>query len=411
MIAEIICVGTEILLGDILNTNVTFLSQRLAQRGISVYFHTSVGDNPKRLTQALKIAFERSDIVITTGGLGPTKDDLTKEVCFEFLQKEVQIHQPSFDKLIEFFGKRGLQVSEGNKKQAYFPKDSIIIENKRGTAPGCIIDEEKCLIILPGPPKEMQPMYEDTVSKYLDKFSDYIFESEILRVAGLGESQAAEMLSDLLDQKNPTVAPYAKEGEVIFRVTAKARNKKEAKELMKPTIEKIKKELKNSIYGYGETSLEEVVFELLKKKNLKISVAESCTGGLLSSKLINISGASEIFLEGIICYSNEAKVRMGVEFDLIEKFGAVSSEVAEEMALKIANRSGAKIGISTTGIAGPSGGSKEKPVGLVFVGICINEKVKSFKMQLSGSREMIRKQASIRALNLLRQELESLEIF
>lgn len=408
MIAEILCVGTELLLGDIVNTNAQYLARRLSELGIFVYHQSVIGDNPERLKEAYKLAFTRSDLVITTGGLGPTKDDLTKEVAFEYFGKESVLHKESLKIIEGYFSKLGKPMSESNKKQAYFPKDAIILPNNNGTAPGCIIDEEeKILITLPGPPKEMKPMFEESVVSYLSKYQDGILASKVLRVIGVGESEAADMLSDIIDnQTNPTVAPYAKDGEVTFRITAKAHSEEEAHELIEPIEEKVRKILGDRVYGEGETSLEEVLAEMLVKNNLTIATAESCTGGMIASNLINYSGISSSFLEGAVTYSNDAKMRrLGVNKSTLENYGAVSSETAEEMVSGITKTSGADIGISTTGIAGPNGGTEEKPVGLVYVGLSIKGEIIIEKLNLSGSRQKIRGRATKMALDLLRREL------
>ncbi len=408
MIAEILCVGTELLLGDIVNTNAQYLARRLSELGIFVYHQSVIGDNPERLKEAYKLAFSRSDLVITTGGLGPTKDDLTKEVAFEYFGKESVVHKESLKIIEGYFNKLGKPMSESNKKQAYFPKDAIILPNNNGTAPGCIIDEEgKILITLPGPPKEMKPMFEEAAVPYLLKYQDGILVSKVLRVIGVGESEAADMLSDIIDsQTNPTVAPYAKDGEVTFRITAKSHSEEEGYELIKPIEEKVRKILGDRVYGEGETSLEEVLAEMLVKNNLTIATAESCTGGMIAAKLINYSGISSSFLEGAVTYSNESKVRrLGVNKNTLETYGAVSSETAKEMVSGITKTSGADIGISITGIAGPSGGTEEKPVGLVYIGLSIKGEIIIKKLNLAGNRQKIRERATNIALDLLRREL------
>ena len=408
MIAEILCVGTELLLGDIVNTNAQYLARRLSELGIFVYHQSVIGDNPERLKDAYKLAFSRSDLVITTGGLGPTKDDLTKEVAFEYFEKESVLHKESLKIIEGYFNKLGKPMSESNKKQAYFPEDAVILPNNNGTAPGCIIDEEgKILITLPGPPKEMKPMFEEAAVPYLLKYQDGILVSKVLRVIGVGESEAADMLSDIIDnQTNPTVAPYAKDGEVTFRITAKSHSEEEGYELIKPIEEKVRKILGDRVYGEGETSLEEVLAEMLVKNNLTIATAESCTGGMIAAKLINYSGISSSFLEGAVTYSNESKVRrLGVNKNTLETYGAVSSETAEEMVSGITKTSGADIGISITGIAGPSGGTEEKPVGLVYIGLSIKGEIIIKKLNLAGNRQKIRERATNIALDLLRREL------
>lgn len=408
MKAEILCVGTEILLGDIVNTNTQYLARRLSELGIAVYHQSVVGDNRDRLKESYKQAFQRADIVITTGGLGPTKDDLTKEIAAEYFGRSLLLDNPSLNRIKDYFHKKGKEINEGNKKQAYFPKDAIILQNNNGTAPGCIIEEEnKYLILLPGPPKEMKPMFEESVVPVLKKLSDVTFYSKVLRICGIGEGFMAEMIDDILErQTNPTVAPYAKEGEVTLRITAKAKNEEAAQGLIEPVEKQIRERLGNNIYGVGNTSLEEVVANTLIERNLTIALAESCTGGLIASKLVNCPGISSVFLEGAVTYSNDAKMRrLKVKAETLDKYGAVSEETAREMALGIQEAAKADIGISVTGIAGPDGGTPEKPVGLVYVGLCIKGDVKVKKLMLSGNREKIRNRTAIEALNWLRLEL------
>lgn len=411
MRAEILAVGTELLLGDIVNTNAQYLARRLADLGILVYHQTVVGDNEERLFNAYKLAFERSELVITTGGLGPTKDDLTKEVGARYFNKKFYVHQESLTKLEEFFSKRDLVVNQGNRKQAYIPEGGYILPNDHGTAPGCIIDEDsKVLIMLPGPPKEMVPMFENYVVPYLKKFQAGIIFSKTLRICGIGEGHMAEKIGDIIDnQINPTVAPYAKEGDVTLRITAKAETIEKAEKLIIPTENKIRDRLGEDIYGVGETTLENVVGELLVSKKLTIAVAESCTGGLLAGKLINYPGISSVFIDGVVSYSNESKIkRLGVNSETIRRYGAVSSEVAQEMAIGIAKTSNAKIGLSTTGIAGPSGGTDKKPVGLVYLGLYLNGSVKTKELNLWGDRQKIRERAVIQLLDWLRRELNDI---
>lgn len=410
MICEILSVGTEILLGEILNTNAQYLAKRLAELGIFVYYQTVVGDNPIRLKKAFEIAFERSDMVIATGGLGPTKDDLTKEVASEYFNEELILHEETLKKLLEFLKTRNLSLTEGNKKQAYIIKDSIILPNDHGTAPGLIYEKNnKILILLPGPPKEMIPMFENYVVPYLQRFKNEILFSKVLRLCSIGESQMEEIILDLIEnQNNPTIAPYAKEGEVILRITARAKDKNLAEKLISPIEEEIKKRLGEYIYGEGEISLEEVVGKLLIERNLTISIAESCTGGMIISKLVNCPGISKILREGIVAYSNDSKIRrLGVKPDTLRKFGAVSKECAMEMAKGIAETSGSKIGLSVTGIAGPEGETFEKPIGLVYAGLFLNDNLKYKEYKFSGNREKIRILTAINVLNWLRKEIIS----
>lgn len=408
MKCEILAVGTEILLGDILNTNAQYISRELAELGFDVYYHEVVGDNKERILKALETSFNRSDIIITTGGLGPTKDDMTKELVSEFLGMKMCLHEESLKSIKEYFNKMGREFVKSNEKQAYFPKEAIILKNSNGTAPGAVFEKNnKAIIVLPGPPKEMESMFKEEVKKYLKKYSDDVIISEVLRIFGIGESKAEEKLQDIIDNGiNPTVAPYAKEGEVIFRITAKAQNEEEARKMIVPIKDEIYKRLGNSVYNTGETSLQDTVAKLLIDKNMTIGVSESCTGGLVSAKLIEYPGVSEVFLEGAVTYSNEAKMRtLKVKKETLDKFGAVSHETAREMAEGIAKRCGSRIGISTTGIAGPGGGSDEKPVGLVYFGIYLDGKVKSFKHIFTGDRNSIRNRASMTALNIVRTEI------
>lgn len=408
MICEILSVGTEILLGDILNTNAQYLGRRLADLGINVYFHTSVGDNPERLKKALEIAFSRSDMVIATGGLGPTKDDLTKEVSAEFFGRRLILHEESLNRIKEFFEKRGLPLTSGNIKQAYIIEGSKVLPNDFGTAPGILLEDKgKILILLPGPPREMIPMFENYVVPFLSSLSSETIHSKVLRICGLGESFMEERIKDLIEsQKNPTIAPYAKEGEAILRITAKAKSKEEAEKLIEPVIEEIKRRIGEYIYGEGETTLEEVVVKLLLEKNLTLSVAESCTGGMITSRLVNVPGVSKVLLEGIIAYSNESKInRLNVSEDIIKKYGAVSKECAIEMAKNVALISSSHIGLSATGIAGPEGGTSEKPVGLVYLGLYLNGESKYKELKFSGDRNRIRLMTTISALDFLRREV------
>ena len=406
MQAEIISVGTELLLGDIVNTNAQFISQKLSEIGIDVYYQTTVGDNERRLKKVIKNAFERSELIITTGGLGPTKDDLTKETVAKYFNKKLILHTETMNKLNLFF--KDKKMTENNKKQGYFPEDSTVIPNENGTAPGCIVEENnKVAILLPGPPKEMIPMFLSTVVPYLKNYTNEVLFSKVLRVIGVGESEAETLIKPLIEnQGNPTIAPYAKDGEMIFRITAKAKNKVEALRLIEPIFKQIKSTLKDNVYAEGTTSIEEVVAKLLIEKNLKVSVAESCTGGMVSSKLIKYPGISSVFLEGVITYSNESKMnRLNVSKDTLERYGAVSEQVAKEMAEGIAKISNSNIGLSTTGIAGPGGGTKEKPVGLVYIGIYINGKTIIKRLNLSGNREKIRSRTTKIILDHLRREL------
>ncbi|WP_058952745.1 competence/damage-inducible protein A [Clostridium tyrobutyricum] len=409
MKAEILCVGTEILLGDIVNTNAQFISRELASIGIDVYHQSVVGDNPKRLLEELTSSFKRVDIVVTSGGLGPTPDDLTKEIGAQFFKKKMILDQNTVDKLKNYFDKMGRSYLKGNNmKQAYFPEGCTIMENDHGTAPGCIINENgKILIVLPGPPRELKPMFLNSAGPFLKKYSSETIKSKILRLYGIGEGEMAQRIKELIDKSsNPTIAPYAKENDVTLRITARANTEKDALKLIKPLEDKVKNIFGDNIYGYGETSMEEAVAKILIERNLTISTAESCTGGLIAAKFINYPGISSVFLDGAVTYSNEAKMhRLNVKKETLDKFGAVSEETAREMAEGIAKTSGTDIGLSTTGIAGPDGGSEEKPVGLVYVGLYIKGDVFVKKLQLSGERNKVRNRAAVSAIDYLRRKL------
>lgn len=408
MKCEIIAVGTEVILGDILNSNAQYLAKELANLGVDVYYHEVVGDNRERILDCFKRSLDRSDIIITTGGLGPTKDDMTKELAAEFFGMDMCLHEESLQKIKDYFKKMGREFVKSNEKQAYFPKEAIILDNENGTAPGAIFEkDDKTIIVLPGPPKEMEPMFKNHVRKYLEKRTGDTIVSEVLRVFGIGESSAEKKLQDLIDNgKNPTIAPYAKEGEVIFRITAKAKSEEEAKKLINPLKDEVYSRLGDAVYNTGDTTLQDTVAKMLVNKDMTIGVSESCTGGLLSSKLIEYPGISKVFLEGAVTYSNEAKMRtLNVKKETLKKFGAVSHETAKEMAEGIAKRAGARIGVSTTGIAGPTGGTEEKPVGLVYFGIYVDGEVKSYKHIFTGDRNSVRNRASMTALDIIRRSL------
>ena len=412
MKAEIITVGTEILLGDILNTNCRYLSRELAAMGIEMYYQITVGDNEERLLKTLEESLNRSDIVICTGGLGPTEDDITKEVCAKYFGYKLELHKPSLDAMIERFKHMNRVPTKNNEKQAYFPKEAYILKNDNGTAPGCIMEKEgKMIVVLPGPPKEMESMFENYVKPYLSKLTDDVIESEVLRIIGVGESKVENDILDIIDsQTNPTIATYAKGYECTLRITAKAKSVEEAKELIKPMSDEMKRRFGQSLYAVGETSIEEVVAKMLVENNLKIAVAESCTGGMVSASLINYPGISSVFMEGCVTYSNEAKMKsLGVKKETLDVYGAVSDKCAKEMASGVAARYNTNIGIATTGIAGPDGGTDEKPVGLVYFGIYINGKVISKKYVFNGDRQGVRERATRTILNDLRLELLNME--
>ncbi|HIW48219.1 MAG TPA: competence/damage-inducible protein A [Firmicutes bacterium] len=408
MEAEILAVGTEILLGDILNTNAQYLSKQLASLGIDVHFQTVVGDNEKRLTEAVNLAFSRADLIITSGGLGPTEDDLTKETCTRYFGEPLVEDQKAMEMMEEFFQGLKRTMTDNNKKQAMVPRGCTVMYNENGTAPGIIQEGKgKILMMFPGPPRELIPMFETYAKPYLAAKQDQIFVSRVLRISKVGESEVEHLLQDIIDrQTNPTIATYVKRFEVIIRLTAKAKNEQEANRLIDPVAEEIHERLGINLYAEGETSVAEVVSKMLLERKETIAVAESLTGGMVASALVDYPGISASFLEGAVTYSNEAKMRrLGVKEETLQKYGAVSAQTAAEMAIGIAKTSGAGIGLSTTGIAGPGGGSAEKPVGTVYLGLWYHGKVKTKLVPLVGNRERIRIRAMEAAFDWLRRTM------
>lgn len=409
MKAEIISVGTEILLGDIVNTNAQYLSKELASIGIEVFHEEVIGDNEDRLLEAIEHGFNRSDIIITTGGLGPTQDDLTKETACKYFGMDLVKHEESYEALKEYFSRMNRELTENNLKQVYFPKESIILPNPNGTAPGAILEKDnKYIIILPGPPREMKPMFDNYVKGYLKSKGDGLIKSNVVRILGIGESMAATKLKDFIDEGvNPTVAPYAKEDDVILRISAKAKTEEEAQALIDPIKKQIIDILGEDYYGEGEdNTIEQVLVDLLLDNNITIGTVESCTGGMIASRLVSCSGVSQVFLEGAVTYSNEAKMRtVKVKKETLDKYGAVSEETAREMAEGIAKRAGADIGVSTTGIAGPDGGTDEKPVGLVYIGVYYKGKTEAYRYVFNGNRNKVRNRATVTALDMVRRKI------
>lgn len=406
MTAEIMAVGTELLLGDILNTNAQYLSKQLAALGISVYYQSTVGDNADRLYKALELAFSRAELVITTGGLGPTDDDLTKELGAKFFNEELVLNEECLARLNEYF--KNKDMPKTNLKQAYIPKNATVIKNDNGTAPACMIEKDgKTLIMLPGPPNEVVPIFENEVLPILKKKCDKTFVSKELHLSGIGEAAGAEAIRDLMqNSQNPTIAPYAKTNEMMFRVTASGSTEAECQKIMQPAIDEIYSKLGKYIYGEDGETLIGAVIKLLQKHELTISCAESCTGGMLASTIVDYSGASSVFMDGVVSYSNEAKMKfLGVKAETLKKYGAVSEQTAREMCEGIARVSGTNVGLSTTGVAGPLGGTKDKPVGLVYIGVTIDGNTIIKRLDLKGNRAKIRSRATTEIIELLRQEL------
>lgn len=410
MVVELISVGTEILLGNIVNTNAAYLSEKCAALGLSCYHQSVVGDNEGRLEKTLRLAVSRSDIVILSGGLGPTKDDLTKEVTAKVFGKKLAEDTHTKERIAGYFSKmQSKKITENNWKQAMVPEGAKVVDNHNGTAPGLIIEENgKTVILLPGPPNEIKPMFERDIMPYLRSLEPEGIYSKMVKICSIGESKAETMVLDLMEnQSNPTIAPYAKTGEVHFRVTARALDEAEADKLMEPMLKELSERFGDKIYTTSEeVTLEEAIVDMLKEKNLTLTTAESCTAGLLAGRIMNVAGASQIYNEGYITYSNEAKEKLvGVSHGTLESHGAVSHETAAEMAEGAARAAGADASVSVTGIAGPDGGTKEKPVGLVYVGCYVKGNVRTEEFRFLGNRAKNREYAVVRALTLLREEL------
>ena len=405
MTCELIFVGTELLLGNILNTNAQYLSQRLADLGVNCYLQTTVGDNAGRLEEAVQRALARVELVILTGGLGPTRDDLTKETVAEAFDRELVLDEASLAHIRGRFAKMGREMTPNNIKQAMFPAGCLIMPNPNGTAPGCIVEGEgKAAILLPGPPHEMEPMFEASVLPYLEARSGVKLYSRMVRIFGKGESSLEYELNDLMGLTNPTVAPYALAGEVKLRVTARCANEAEGERLVRPVIDEIRARLGAFVYSDDDRELHEVCADLLANSGKTIALAESCTGGMLASKLVSVPGSSRFFLECAVTYANEAKTkRLGVSEETLAQHGAVSRETALEMARGIRMGAGADIGLAITGVAGPGGGTEEKPVGLVYVALAFKEGEQVVELRLTGGRERIRSSACLHALDLLRR--------
>lgn len=412
MTVELISIGTELLLGNIINTNANYLSRKCAELGFSMYHQVTIGDNEARLREAILIALERSDILILTGGLGPTSDDITKESLAKVLQRKMVMDEHSRERIESYLyrydtsNKAIYKITENNWRQALKIEDSIVIDNEYGTAPGYIVEDISKIILLPGPPYEMIPMFENDILPYLKQFQDRVLVTEMVKICGIGESRAETMVIDLIDnQKNPTIAPYANGGEVHFRITAEADNEEEARKLIFPIVKEMRLRFGDNIYTEDENmTLEEVVVKLLNKHKLTLVTAESCTGGLLSGRIVNVPGASDALMEGFITYSNKAKSKyLGVSSETLEKYGAVSEKTAVEMAMGAVKASRCNVGIAVTGIAGPGGGTEEKPVGLVYLSCYIGKKAFVKERHFKGSRANVREQSVVAALDLLRR--------
>lgn len=411
MNVEIICVGTELLLGDILNTNAKFLAEKLAELGFNLFSQSVVGDNPERLERQIAVSLSRSNMVILSGGLGPTDDDITKETVAKVLNLPLEEDLDTLNRIRSYFKLTGRKMSSNNQKQALKIKGSTLLENDHGTAPGIFLEVPNgAVILLPGPPSELVPMFNEKVVPLLRKYSTSTIYSRNVRLFGVGESAAAELCGDLLRGSNPTVATYAKTGEVDIRVTASAESFTTAKEICTPVVEKLVSIFGNHVYGVDVENLQQKVVETLKRKNLKLATAESCTAGMLSERITEIPGASEVFEMGVTAYANYVKVQaLGVNPKVIEEKGAVSDEVAAQMAIGIRAMCGADIGVGITGVAGP-GQSEGKQSGLVYIAVADSEKVYVRKILSRGTnRDTTRIIATSTALDMVRRYMEGCE--
>lgn len=413
MNAEILCVGTELLLGDIVNTNAAYIARGLAAIGVGVYHQSVVGDNPKRLSASLKEALKENDCVIMTGGLGPTYDDLTKTTVAELFGLPLVLNEEALERMTAYFARMNRTMTDNNKSQAMLPEGAIPLQNENGTAPGVIVEQNgKIIVMMPGVPREMKPMFDNQVVPYLQAKTNTVLRSKTVHVFGMGESSVETRLYDMMvGMSNPTIAPYAKEGEVQLRVTASAETPEEADAKTEPVIQQICEELGDVVYGVDIGDMQTALVRALQKKGLVVATAESCTGGLVSKRITEVPGSSAVFTCGVCSYANEIKESvLGVKHETLVQYGAVSEQTAAEMAAGVRRLAGADIGISTTGIAGPGGGTPEKPVGLVYVGVDSDALRTTLRLVLGrgrgDEREYIRYVAATHALNLARKAAE-----
>ncbi len=413
VIAELIMVGTELLLGEVIDTNSAYLAERLAAMGIDLYYVTKVGDNQARIAQLVREAHQRSDVVITAGGLGPTGDDLTKEAVALAFDRDLVLCTEALKAIEQRFRRMQITMSDNNRRQAYLPRGSKALPNPKGTAPGVLLELAggEAIIMLPGVPVELEAIMEDSVIPYLAGRAAAggggIIFSRVLRFYGLGESNLENLIKDLLAaQTNPTIAPYAGSGEVRLRITAKAHSETEATQLIDPVEKELLSRVGEYFYGYGDEGMEAVVAKLLLAHGRTVALAESCTGGLVSHKLTNVPGSSGYYMQGAVTYSNLAKEAiLGVNSQLLKDYGAVSGQVAEAMAKGVRQWAGTDIGLAVTGIAGPGGGTATKPVGLVYFGLSSAEGTFVQERRLSGDRQQVKERAALAALDMLRHHL------
>ena len=410
---EIIGVGTELLLGGTTNTDARDISEMLTQLGINVYYHTVVGDNPARLKQVMEIAMRRADIIITTGGLGPTCDDLTKNIIAEALGRKLVYNEAEGEKLKAYFELRQKVMTENNLQQVYLPEGCIVLSNDWGTAPGCIIEDgELTVIMLPGPPHECNSMMKYRVMPYLESKSGGVIVSHNYQIFGMGESEMEHVLRDEMNTyTNPTIAPYAKRYECFVRVTAKADTVELAEEMIAPVGEMVKGKLGDVVYGVDVSGLDRLVMDLLLERGMTMSAAESCTGGLLAKRMTEFPGSSAVFAGGVVSYTNEMKIKvLGVKPETIDAHTVYSKEVAMEMAEGMRAITGSDIAVGITGLAGPDGDGIHK-VGTVCIGLATPEKTVAIKVLIPGkNRENVRMIATQRALDLVRRYLNGLSM-
>lgn len=411
---EIICVGTELLLGEIVNTNAAFLSQRLSQLGINTYHQTVVGDNPERLADALRTASDRCDLIITSGGLGPTYDDLTKETVARVLNKSLLLDRDSLNRIEAYFNATGRVMTQNNAKQAYIPEGAISIRNDYGTAPGVYFeDAEHIVVMLPGPPNELEPMFDEQIMPLLAKHTNGVLVSHNLNIIGMGESAIESRLSDMMrNTDNPSIAPYAKFGEVRLRVTARAEGENGrniAEQMCRDAIGKIMStEVGEFVYGIDEEGITIAAIKRLRSAGMMVATAESCTGGLVAKRFTDIAGSSDSFVSGVVSYSNDVKMKiLGVSPAIIEKHTEVSHECAKAMAKGVRELLGADVGLATTGYAGPGGGNENDPVGTVYIAISTRDGEYSERLSYSSMRDriFIREAAATRAQLLILKTL------
>ena len=416
MIAELIAVGTELLLGNIANTDGQFLSEKLSTMGITVHHHTVVGDNPARLAEALETARKRADIIITTGGLGPTYDDLTKQTICKTFGKELELHEDILEEIRTWFQtKLGKTMPENNVQQALLPVGCTVFDNPVGTAPGCAFEENGVhVLMLPGPPFECKYMFEHRAAQYLERFTDGVIVSHEIKIFGMGESSVEEALREPMTRlTNPTLAPYAKLNECMVRATAKAETKEKAEELLRPLVEQVRETLGDVIYGIDVESLEEVVSGLLRERGLTLSAAESCTGGLIAKRMTDLPGASNVFRGGVVSYTNGVKAGvLGVPETLLEEFGAVSEPVARAMAECCRKVCGSDLAVSVTGVAGPDQDDWGNEVGTVYIALARAEGTicKKLSCGRGRGRDRVRSAAASNAFDMIRRLLLGLPV-